>query len=97
MPTYLMLVNLTDQGVKGVKDIPNRQSKTREVAKTLGIERKQVYMTFGHYDFVHVYEAPDDRAMAKFVLTLGSLGNIRTTVLRAFDEAEHNTLLRELP
>jgi uncharacterized protein with GYD domain len=92
-----MLVNLTDQGVKGVKEIPNRQSKTREVAKQLGIERKQVYLTFGHYDFVHVYDAPDDRAMAKFVLTLGSFGNIRTTVLRAFEEAEHNELLKELP
>ena len=97
MPTYLMLVNLTDQGVKGIRDIPKRQGATRELVKTLGIERKQVYMTFGQYDFVHVYEAPDDQAMAKFVLALGSLGNVRTTVLRAFDENEHNRLLADLP
>lgn len=38
MPTYLMLVNLTDQGVEGVKEIPNRQEATRELAKKLGIE-----------------------------------------------------------
>ena len=54
-------------------------------------------MTFGQYDFVHVYEAPDDQAMAKFVLALSSFGNVRTTVLRAFDENEHNQLLADLP
>jgi uncharacterized protein with GYD domain len=96
MPTYLMLVNLTDQGVKGVKDIPKRQTATRELVRKLGIQRKQVYMTFGQYDFVHIYDAPDDQAMAKFVLTLGSIGNVRTIVLRAFDETEHNALLADL-
>ena len=43
-------------------------------------------MTFGPYDFVHVYEAPNDEAMAKFVMTLASFGNVRTTVMRAWDE-----------
>ena len=38
-------------------------------------------MTFGPYDFVHLYEAPHDEAMAKFVMTLGSFRNIRTTVI----------------
>jgi uncharacterized protein with GYD domain len=47
MPTYLMLVNFTDQGVRNVKEIPNRQDKSRETAKKFGVERKQVWMTFG--------------------------------------------------
>ena len=33
MPQYIMLVNFTDQGVRGVKEIPNRQDKSRETAK----------------------------------------------------------------
>src|SRR5262249_15914230 len=65
MPTYIMLVNFTDQGRKGVKEVPNRQDKTREVAKQFGVERRTVWMTFGPYDFVHLYEAPNDEAMAK--------------------------------
>lgn len=97
MPKYIMLVNFTDQGVRGVKDIPARQDKSRETAKQFGVERKQVWMTFGPYDFVHLYEAPNDDAMAKFVMTLGSIGNVRTTVMRAWDEAEHLPLIRELP
>jgi uncharacterized protein with GYD domain len=70
MPKYIMLVNFTDQGLKGVKDIPNRQDKSRETATKFGVERKTVWMTFGPYDFVHLYEAPNDEAMAKFVMTL---------------------------
>ena len=97
MPTYIVLVNFTDQGVRGVKEIPNRQTVSRETAKKFGVERKQVWMTFGPYDFVHLYEAPSDEAMAKFVMTLGSFGNVRTTDMRAWDESEHLPLIRDLP
>jgi uncharacterized protein with GYD domain len=96
MPQYIMLVNFTDQGLKGVKDVPNRQDKSRETARQFGVERKTVWMTFGPYDFVHLYEAPSDEAMAKFVMTLSSFGNVRTTVMRAWDESEHLPLIREL-
>jgi uncharacterized protein with GYD domain len=53
-------------------------------------------MTFGPYDFVHHYEAPNDEAMAKFVMTIGSFG-VRTTVMPAWDESEHLPLIRDLP
>ena len=83
MPTYIMLVNFTDQGLKGVKEVPNRQDRSREVAKQFGVERRT--------------DAPNDEAMAKFVMTLASFGNIRTTVMRAWDESEHLPLIRDLP
>jgi uncharacterized protein with GYD domain len=51
-------------------------------------------MTFGPYDFVHRYEAPDDEAVAKFVIS--SFGNLRMTVMRAWDESEHLPVIREL-
>ena len=40
MPQYIMLVNFTDQGLKGVKDVPNRQDKSRETAKKFGVQRE---------------------------------------------------------
>jgi uncharacterized protein with GYD domain len=58
------------------------------------VERKTVWMTFGPYDFVLLYEAPDNEAVAKFVIS--SFGNLRTTVMRAWDESEHLPLIREL-
>jgi len=45
MPQYIVLVNFTDQGLRGVKDVPNRQDKSRETAKQFGVERKTVWMT----------------------------------------------------
>src|SRR5262249_25753459 len=73
MPKYLVLLNLTDQGAKTVKEIPNKRDQSRETAKKFGVERKQAWMTFGPYDFVHLYEAPNDDAMAKFVLKFSTL------------------------
>ena len=97
MGTYILLVNLTDQGAKAVRDIPNRQQSSRDTAAELGIVRKNVYMTFGPYDFVQVIEAPDDEAVAKYVLTVNSKGNVRTTTMRALDESEHIEFIKNLP
>ena len=96
MGTYILLVNSTDHGAKGVREIANRQEASRETAKKLGIVRKNVYMTFGPYDFVQVIEAPNDEAVAKYVLTVNSKGNVRTTTMRAFDEPEHVKFLNDL-
>jgi uncharacterized protein with GYD domain len=45
---------------------------------------------------VVVLEAPDDDAIAKFVLTLGSAGNVRTTTLKAFPEANYRQIIGAL-
>jgi uncharacterized protein with GYD domain len=97
MGTYILLVNSTDQGAKGVREIPDRQQASRDTAAKLGIVRKNVYMTFGPYDFVQVIEAPNDEAVAKYVLNVNSKGNVRTTTMRAFDEPEHFEFLKNLP
>ena len=87
-------MNSTDQGAKAVREIPNRQQCSRDTAAKLGIVRKNVYMTFG--PFVQVIEAPDDEIVAKYVLTVNSKGNARTTTMRAFDEPEHIEFLKNL-
>jgi uncharacterized protein with GYD domain len=96
MGTYILLVNSTDQGAKGVQEIPGRQESSRQTAKKLGVVRKAVYMTFGPYDFVQIIEAPDDAAVAKYLLSVNSKGNVRTTTMRAFDEAEHFEFLKDV-
>ncbi len=58
MPKYLVLLNLTDQGAKTVKGIPNKRDQSSETAKKFGVERKQAWMTFGPYDFVHPMRHP---------------------------------------
>ena len=84
MPTYISLANWTDQGVRNIKDGPKRLDAARQMIKDAGGELKGFYMTMGAYDLVTIVDAPNDEAVAKMLLTIGALGNIRTTTLRAF-------------
>jgi uncharacterized protein with GYD domain len=97
MATYIMLINYTDQGIRNIKDSPNRLDAAKALAQELGGEFKQTYLTLGSYDLVAVVELPDDAAAAKFALTIGNLGNIRTTTLKAFNEAEYRDIIAALP
>ncbi len=97
MATYIMLLNYTDQGIRNVKDSPNRLDAAKALAQNLGGEFKQTYLTLGAYDFVAVLELPNDEAAAKFALAVCSLGNVRTTTLKAFPEEEFREIIAALP
>lgn len=97
MPTYISLINYTDQGVRDIKDSPKRLDAPKKMLKDLGDEVKDLYLTMGGYDIVIVAEAPSDEAIAKFVLAAGSPGNVRTTTLKAFPETEHRKIIKGLP
>jgi uncharacterized protein with GYD domain len=97
MGTYIVLVNSTDKGAVNLREVPNRQQASREAAAKLGVVRKVVYMTLGPYDFVQIIEAPDDETVAKYVLSINSKGNVRTTTMRAWDEPEHHEFIKNMP
>ena len=90
-------MNYTDQGIKAIKDSPKRVDGVRQLAKKLGGEMANLYLTMGSYDIVAICEFPDDETAAKFTLTLNSLGNVRTTTLRAFGEEQFRAIVSELP
>jgi uncharacterized protein with GYD domain len=96
MPTYISLTNWTDQGIRNIKDGPKRLDAAKQMIKDAGGELKGFYMTLGAYDLVTIVEAPNDEVVAKMLLTIGALGNIRTTTLRAFTEAETRTIIASL-
>jgi uncharacterized protein with GYD domain len=96
MTTYVMLANLTDAGVKAAKDSTSRLDTSKRLLKEMGGEFKTFFLTMGDYDFVAVYEAPDDAIAARFALQLGSLGNVRTKTLKAFPEAAYREIIATL-
>jgi uncharacterized protein with GYD domain len=97
MPTFILSLNWTDQGIRGVKDAPKRSQAARELAKKLGVEIKQVYLTSGERDLLLIVESPSGDNVAKFALATGSLGNVRTSTSRAWSESEFTKLISELP
>ena len=97
MPTYISFASYTDQGIRNVKDSPKRLDAAKDLAKDLGGELKQFYLTMGAYDIVIILDLPGDDAAAKFALSLCARGNVRTTTVKAFTEAEYRDIVASLP
>jgi uncharacterized protein with GYD domain len=96
MPRYVVLVNWTEQGLTNVKQTLQRTDSGGELAEKHGLKLEQAYWTVGPYDMVTIFEAPDDEALSAHLLEIGSLGNVRTTTLRAYDEEEMSGILQRL-
>lgn len=96
MPTYITLLNWTEQGIAKVKASPERLDAGRKAFKKMGVEIKDTYLTMGPYDLVCVIEAPDSETAAKAILSLGSEGNVRTLTLPAFTEDEYRKIVGSL-
>ena len=97
MATYVTLVNYTKQGVMNIKDSPARLDAAKEAFKAFGCEMKQFYLAMGRHDIVLISEAPNDEAVAKATLVVGSRGAVKTETFRVFNEDEYRNIIAELP
>ena len=96
MATYVILSSFTDQGIRTIKDTTTRADAVKDLAKKLGVNTREIYWTLGAYDVVALFDAPDDAAITALALALGSQGNVRTQVLRAFNREEMRGVLGRL-
>jgi uncharacterized protein with GYD domain len=96
MTTYVMLINWTEQGMKNVRESPARLDAARKLLADMGGAFKEFYLTMGEYDMVVIGEASDDAVMARFALSLGMKGNVRTRTLKAFPEAAYREIINSL-
>ena len=97
MPSYVLLLNYTDTGIQNVKYMPLHISAFRQAVETAGGKMPQVYLTMGAFDVVAVIDAPSDEVCLSIVLTLASVGNVRSTTLRAFSEEDIPNVVRGIP
>lgn len=93
MPTYVVLFNWTDQGVRAFKDTVDRYEAARDAMSGMGVSFKDIYWTVGPYDIVGIAEAPDDDTATAALLGLAAQGNVRTTTLRAFSADEMRSVI----
>lgn len=94
MASFVTLAKFTEQGIKNVNQTTKRAEAFREMAKKTGATVKELYWTLGRYDVVVTFEAPDDETATRLMLTLGSLGNVRTETLRAYSAQEMGQVLK---
>jgi uncharacterized protein with GYD domain len=96
MAQYIMLASWTEQGIRNVKDSANRLDAAKREWQKHGVEITAFFMTMGRHDMVTILEAPNDEAVARVALALGSAGNLRTETLKAFSEAEYRQIIQTL-
>ena len=97
MSTFIILMKLTDQGAKAIKDAPARIAAGIKGMEAMGGKLLGFYVTMGEYDYISVAEAPSDEVVAAFLLGLGALGNVHTTTLKAFTPEQFASLVKMLP
>ena len=97
MPTYVHLINWTEQGIRTFRETLNRSDMVEQLGSSVGVQLKDIYWTVGPYDLVVISEAPDDESVTAFLLGLGSQGNVRTTTLRGFNEDEMRRIIERVP
>ena len=72
-------------------------AKANEIAESVGGKIKKFYYTMGRYDFVAVCVAPDEEAMTKSLLTIGSGGAVSTETLTAISAEKGAEIIKSLP
>jgi uncharacterized protein with GYD domain len=85
MPTFVMLTQLSPEGVQTVKNNPNRIKEVNKEIESLGASVKAQWATLGRFDFVNIVEAPDETTMARVSMELGSRGTARYESLAAIE------------
>jgi uncharacterized protein with GYD domain len=96
MPTYVVLMNWTDQGARADRDTVRRREQADALAEKHGARIERTYWTMGHYDLVVILEAPDDESTSAFLLDLTSGGDLRTSTLRAYDHDQMQAIIKRL-
>jgi uncharacterized protein with GYD domain len=87
LPVFVVLGNWTDQGIRNITESPKRAKAAHDMVKETGVNM-QLFYTLGKYDFVAIIEVPKDDDIMAILLCLGSMGNIRTTTMKAWTESD---------
>ena len=96
MATFISTVRFTAQGIQGVNDTTRRAAALKAAAKKMGVKVVSLYWTLGAFDGLIVFEAPDDETATALMLSVGALGNVQTTTVRAFNAAEMDQILAKM-
>jgi uncharacterized protein with GYD domain len=96
MPTYLVLMKLTEHGVRNILNAPSRIEEAIRAFEAVGGRVTSFYAVMGEYDFVSIVEGSSDEIVMTFSLGLSAAGNIRTTSLKAFSKEQFDKAVRQL-
>jgi uncharacterized protein with GYD domain len=94
MPTYVSLVNWTEQGITNFRDTVRRGEDVRGLVEKSGGQLRLLLWTLGEYDVVSVIDFPADETATAVLLQIGAGGNVRTKTMKAFDAEQMSAIIQ---
>ena len=88
MPTYVSLLNWTDQGIKNFRQSTERAKDFTKLVEANGGKVRELVWTVGKYDLVTIADYPDEESAVAALLQVSAAGNIRSNTMRAFSASE---------
>ncbi|MCX8126188.1 MAG: GYD domain-containing protein [Dehalococcoidia bacterium] len=85
MPLYVMLTNLTPEGRKTIKEKPERIKEVNKEVEAMGVKILEQWALLGPYDFLNILDAPNNEAIARVAVELGSRGTLTTQTMPAIN------------
>ncbi len=95
MATYVALSKLTDEGRKTLKKKPDRITEVNTELEAMGIKVLEQYAVVGPYDFVTLIDAPNNEAVLKMSVELGSRGTVNVVTLPALSIDDFTATLKK--
>jgi uncharacterized protein with GYD domain len=97
MANYIVLMKMTPEGVKNLKDAPKRLAKYNEILAAEGAKIIAAYATLGQYDYVGVIEGPEDFAkVAKCSAAISMMGALSTQTMPAMPVTDFFKVVAEI-
>jgi uncharacterized protein with GYD domain len=97
MPTYIVLGNYTDEGVRTIRQLADLRQAAEQWTEAQGGRVVANFSTLGPYDFVFIAELPTAEVALEGALLFGSQGKVRTQTMLAFPAGTAERIAQRLP
>ncbi len=94
MSTFIVLMKLTEEGIKTIQHGPERIKENAKLMEEMGSKMMGFYLTMGEYDYIAICDAPNDEVAGAIVMGLNASGLVKTTTLKAFTLQEYEKMSR---
>jgi uncharacterized protein with GYD domain len=95
MAISVNLLSWTDQGIRNIKDTPQRRQALVELCAKHGVRIREQLNTIGPYNALLVLEGSDE-GLGAVMLTLQKRGNMRSMSMRAMTPETFNNILQKV-
>jgi uncharacterized protein with GYD domain len=97
MALYVHLVKITPQGASKIREASSTYETVRKFAESLGCKPLNVVACFGQYDYVGIWDCPNEVAALKLAGCAVSSGDVQVQTLPACKVEDFFKVMSELP